>query len=258
MEHEEQTIRSFISRQKRERYLTFISRPQTRNKFTHALAHFRDIDSRYKRPITPSRQNPKEIARILEAKGAGHVCYVISEHPALDGRELPLGEALESIVGRGLGSIISCIPGRLAFIETEDERFVLERQKEPPKPNLLIRFIAPAIDSDSRVREGVFMAAYRLRDEGDLASYERDQLRSHLEWFEEHLPVPPPLRERRNRRAVSWFKCDSKESISRIWALVHMLEEHGVMIDKITTERPGHVTYEDKFQVVAMPVSAID
>jgi hypothetical protein len=35
-------------------------------------------------------------------------------------------EALKQIVGRGMGTVPSCIPGRLAFVETEDERFILE------------------------------------------------------------------------------------------------------------------------------------
>jgi hypothetical protein len=206
VQHEEQTIRSFVSRQKRERYLSFVSRPQTRTKFTHALAHFRDIDSRYKIPIPPSKQSPNGIARILEAKGAASLCYVISEHPGLDARELPLKEALETIVGRGMGTIISCIPGRLAFIETEDERFILEREKAPLKPRQLIRFIAPLTDSDSGRQEGVFMAACRLRDEGDMPSYQRELLRSYLEWLNENLPAPPPLSHAHNHRAISSFK----------------------------------------------------
>jgi hypothetical protein len=253
VQHEEQTIRSFVSRQKRGRYLTFVSHSKTRSKFTHTLAHFRDIDPSCKRLIPPSKQNPKEIARILAAKGAGALCYVITEHPEFDGQELPLMDALEEIVGRGMGTILSCIPGRLAFMETEDERFILEKLKPPTRPKLCVRFIAPHIDSDSGVREGIFVAAYRLRDEGDMPPYQRDQLRSLLEWFSEHLPVPTPLENARNRTAISWFRCDSKDSISRVWSLVHILEDHGIVVDKITTENPGQVIYEDRWQVVAKP-----
>jgi hypothetical protein len=38
--------------------------------------------------------------------------------------------------------------------------------------------------------------------------------------------------------------------------MIHILEEHGIVIDKITTERPGHVIYEDQWQVVAIPLDA--
>jgi hypothetical protein len=253
MRHEYQTIRSFITRQKRTRYLELVSNPATRTKFTHALAHFRDVDQRCKFLIPPSKQNPKEIQRILAAKGAFGFCYVITEHPELDGKELPLAEALETIVGRGIGAILSCIPGRLAFMETEDERFILEKERVEAGPEKCVRFITHLIDSDSRVREGIFVAAYKLRDEGDIPTYAREELRSHLQWFNDHLPLPEPLRDRKNERAISWFKTQSQECISRVWSVVQILEENGIAITKITTEDPGHVIYEDDFQIVARP-----
>lgn len=47
----------------------------------------------------------------------------------LDGRELPLGRALEAIIGMGDGAFVSCIPGRLGFYEYEDTQssYLLER-----------------------------------------------------------------------------------------------------------------------------------
>lgn len=256
MRHEYQTIRSFVSRQKRARYLEFISDPATRTKFTHALAHFRDVDARCKFPIPPSKQNPKEIQRILAAKGAFGLCYLITEHPELDGRDLPISDALEAVVGRGMGAILSCIPGRLAFMETEDERFILEKERVEAGPERCVRFITPLTDSDSRVKEGLFVAAYRLRDQGDIAKYEREELRSHLQWFSGNLPVPTVLAERGNEGAISWFKSQSKECISRVWSVVHILKENGIVITKITTDNPGYVIYEDDFQIVAWPSGA--
>ena len=243
-------------RSKRERYLGFVSDPKTRTRFTHALAHFRDIDPTCIRSIPPSRQTAREIGRILQTKGSYGVCYVITEHPDLDGRDLPLSDALNEVVGRGIGAILSCLPGQLAFMETEDERFILEKDKKPLRPPLCVRFIASQIDADSRVKEGIFVAAYRLRDEGDIPSYQRQELRSQLQWFSEHLPLPPPLLEPRNARAISWFKSESKECISRVWSVVHLLEENGIVISKITTEDPGYLVYEDAYQVVAWPSGA--
>ncbi len=226
--------------------------PKTRTKFTRALAHFRDIDPGCKRAVLPSLQSPKGIEQILIAKGAPAVCYLIAEHPKMDGRELPLTEALEETVGSGMGAILSCIPGQLAFIETEDERFILEKLKKPLRPRQCVRFIASKIDPDSRVEEGIFSAAVRLRDEGP--RYQREELRSQLDWFNQHLPEPAPLNHPRNKRAISWFKCESKDCITRIWSVVHILEENGVRIEKITADHPpGNVIYEDEWQVVAKP-----
>src|SRR6478735_7445667 len=50
----------------------------------------------------------------------------------IEGKEMPLSSALEHIVGLGMPSIISCIPGKLAYFESEQgygasPRYVLKR-----------------------------------------------------------------------------------------------------------------------------------
>jgi hypothetical protein len=62
-------------------------------------------------------------------KGAPDTCYVISEDDDLDGKEMPLAEALKTIIGRGIGTFLSCVPGRLAYFEDEECRWILERKK---------------------------------------------------------------------------------------------------------------------------------
>jgi hypothetical protein len=54
---------------------------------------------------------------------------LLAEDPALDGREFPLEEALNAVVGRGMGAFVSCLRGRLAYFEGEEpgERYLLER-----------------------------------------------------------------------------------------------------------------------------------
>jgi hypothetical protein len=47
VEHERATIKSFISRDKQERFLTFVSKPKSRKKLTQELAHFRWFDPRF-------------------------------------------------------------------------------------------------------------------------------------------------------------------------------------------------------------------
>lgn len=251
--HEVETIRSFIVRRKRERYLEFVSNPKTRAKLTHQLAHFKDIDPACKRSIIPSLQNPRGIAKLLIARGAPGYCYLISEDPRLDGRELQLSEALDEIVGSGMGAILSCVAGRLAFIETEDERFILEKQKKQLRPRQRIRFVATVIDHDSGARQGIFQVAYRLRDDWDVPEHHRMELRDLLGWFNDHLPVPELLSEPRHKSALSWFKPESKASITRVWSIVRILQQNGVVINKIRTGNPGLVIYEDEWQIVAKP-----
>ena len=130
MNHEEELIRSFFTPTKRQRYLDFVSKPKTRQKFLLELAHFKSLDPRYLLTIPPNKQHPKDIALILTQKGAPPLCWVTSEDSRLDGKEMPLLEALGDVVGRQMGTFLSCIPGRLAYFEGEDmgARWILERR----------------------------------------------------------------------------------------------------------------------------------
>ncbi len=138
VEHEQATIRAFISPDKQERFLTFLSKPKNRKKLTGELAHFRWFDPRFAAAI-PWKVDPKlgvwerhlqgiaNIQGLLKSKGAGKTCWAISEDPNLDGKELALESALEEVVGKGMGTILSCIPGRLALFEGEDQQLLLSK-----------------------------------------------------------------------------------------------------------------------------------
>ena len=67
---------------------------------------------------------------MLRARGAPPNCYVLSAGD-LDGREVPLRDALDAICGSGNGAFLSCIPGRLGFYEYEDIKsaYLLARQQ---------------------------------------------------------------------------------------------------------------------------------
>ena len=126
---EEQLLARFIARTKRERYVEMISRPKKRPNFLRELAHFNALDPRYLISIPPSQQYPEQIASILTQKGAPRKCWVTSEDADLDGREMPLLHAMKRVVGRQMGTFLSCIPGRLAYFESEEAGFcwILER-----------------------------------------------------------------------------------------------------------------------------------
>jgi hypothetical protein len=59
------------------------------------------------------------LARILRAEGAGDMCVIVAEDADLDGRELPLDEALLRVLDDHYGALISCVPGRLAVYSDE-------------------------------------------------------------------------------------------------------------------------------------------
>jgi hypothetical protein len=137
-EHELATVRAFVVRGRQERLSSFLVSPKNRGKFTRELAHFRWFDERYV-TVAPWKVDPnlklwdrhvqgvENICRLLRSKGAGKTCWVISEDSKLDGQELQLESALESVIGRGMGTILSFIPGKLAYFEGEDESLLLAR-----------------------------------------------------------------------------------------------------------------------------------
>jgi hypothetical protein len=127
--HEEMFARNFINPKKRDRYLSLLDTSKGRSKIAHVLDHCEDIDRRYANQVPVNQQNPNAIEKMLRQKGAPEVCHVMSTNPEIDEKEMPLGEALKKTIGMGMGTLISCIPGRLAYFEYEDagERYVLER-----------------------------------------------------------------------------------------------------------------------------------
>jgi hypothetical protein len=127
MNHEEALIKAFIDPNRTERYLEFIASPKKRVKLIKELAHFKALNPVFMVQIPTNQRNASAIIELLKAKGAGPKCWVISENAKLDGRETDLETAVKETVGYQMGTLISCVPGRLAYFEDEDGRYILER-----------------------------------------------------------------------------------------------------------------------------------
>src|SRR5215471_8695998 len=127
MNHEQELVKAFILPVRQERYLEFLSSPQKRPKFVAQLAHFKHLNPKFAFNIRGNQQNPASLLRLLVGKGAGPKCWVMSEESDLDAREMELAVALEEVVGRQMGTFLSCIPGKLAYFEDEAGRYILER-----------------------------------------------------------------------------------------------------------------------------------
>jgi hypothetical protein len=125
-----------------------------------------------------------------------------------------------------------------------------------------IRFIAAAKDETSGVRGGLFSVAYDVARDPDTPAHITEAMWEQIRWFEVHLPQPERFTStrskgwyRREGRAISWFKPEAAEAISRARVLAGLLDSCGVFISVVTTIRPGVVTYEDALQIVAEPFS---
>ena len=129
MDHAEAAIRAFAAPERAPRYLALLASKHGRAKLRAQMAHAFRLDLRYATRISGAEASPEAIGSKLRALGAPESCHCLSEDSELDGRDMLLDEALAATIGRGMGTLISCVPGALAYYEAEDvnERFVLQR-----------------------------------------------------------------------------------------------------------------------------------
>lgn len=122
---EETLIRAFIAAERRPRWLEFLRSEKKRARFLDRLNHCRDFDPRFVE-VQPSNA---DVAGILTARDAPTVCHVISAAEDIDGRTMQLSEAVVAAEQAGWGTLIGCIPGRLAYFYDEcgERRFLLAR-----------------------------------------------------------------------------------------------------------------------------------
>ena len=134
-----------------------------------------------------------------------------------------------------------------------------------------IRFAGTAIDATSQQPGGVFQMAYQLRRQGGCPEPLLAALAAQLRWFSSHLAQPRRFSHHRHgfRRsahgdwvrepiAISWFKPEASVHLRRIRELVAILQSSALVVRELRTRRPGHITYEDRAQIVAVPFSDLD
>ncbi len=117
LSEETHLISTFVSGAKRKHLIEILANPKRRTRATATLAHFHDFDPSAVVPLAGDAQTPAAIESELKRRGAGESCYLISENRTIDGKHLPLKLALEKVVGQGLGTLLSCVPGELAYYE---------------------------------------------------------------------------------------------------------------------------------------------
>jgi hypothetical protein len=124
----------------------------------------------------------------------------------------------------------------------------------------LLRFVLMRSHPDTGVEEGIFGAAYELRDSVLAPLSDRRLLDGLLSWFETNLAAPARFNRtkskgyyRRKTAGVAWLKPTAGEHIAKMRELIVILEENGYRVSQITTKAPGYVVFEDDHQVVAEP-----
>lgn len=130
MNEEAALIGVFVNGVKRKHLIEILANPKRRARATATLAHFGDFDASTVAVHGEDLPTPDAIEGALRGRGAGDRCHVISENRAIDGKTLPLTLALQKVVGHGMGTLLSCVPGELAYYEGQDpaDRCILARR----------------------------------------------------------------------------------------------------------------------------------
>src|SRR4051794_34761676 len=109
---EEATIRSFMDSARRDRFLTLLASAKRRSSAIGLFNHFRYWDQRFAREL----HSTEDAVAILRKEGAGEICHLISDSRELDGRDLPLAQAVVEADALSFATIICCTPaGKLAM-----------------------------------------------------------------------------------------------------------------------------------------------
>jgi hypothetical protein len=130
MEVEETTFRAFLRHGRAERYVS-LARKSRKTKLRENLYQVdAAIDRRYVLVVGTEDANPSAVCRLLRHYGAPASCHVISADTNLDGQELDLEEALAEVFDFSQATIISCIPGKLAYFEGDwHTHWILKRTR---------------------------------------------------------------------------------------------------------------------------------
>jgi hypothetical protein len=130
-EHEDKFIASFIVKEKQDRYRFLLGSPDSkrRDQCLNRLNHCSDLNEKY---VSWLPRNADVVALLRQA-GSPKQVYLMACSSTLDGKTMPLDEAIQLIPeDRGWGTIVSCIPGKLAYYYDEEglRRAILRREPE--------------------------------------------------------------------------------------------------------------------------------
>lgn len=118
---EQTLIKLFVVKDKQERYLTFLAKDKTRNKFINQLYHFNDFNWKLFREIPGSENERQTIAFRVQSNKNISTCYVISTDQEYDRKLLSVDEAIENLIG---------IEGTILIFGDAD---IIYYEGEPPK-----------------------------------------------------------------------------------------------------------------------------
>ena len=113
-ESERAFVNAFVEAKRRSRWLSRLA-GKGRSAQLDRLNHFRDLDVSLMRRL----DGEGDVKRLLRSLGAPDDCLIMSDCSDIDGVMCSLEEALRVAQDCYWGTVILCVPGRLAFFKDE-------------------------------------------------------------------------------------------------------------------------------------------
>ena len=109
---------------------------------------------------------------------------------------------------------------------------------------------------------GIFALANGLAHAGTLSAGEHAWWAAANAWYDAAYPDPglsdPTLFDRCIHPAVScWFKASATDLLAQVPGYLALLERYGVAWQRVDSEDPGRVLYDDAHQVVVAPHASL-
>lgn len=121
---------------------------------------------------------------------------------------------------------------------------------------MYIRFQSPH-PGKRGVHTGVFGLANGLGRSGALNAEEHATWRAGNDWYDAAYPDPttsdPSVYDQSiNPQATAWFKNTATHLLERIPEYLELLQAHGVECERVDSDAPGRIIYEDEVQIVVV------
>lgn len=130
-QQEDEFVRTFIVRERRERYRFLLANGKRRREILVRLNHSLDFIPSLARQIPGGQHNEEGVVALLNDRGVrdSDDVYVISDVPELDVQTLPMRQAVHQALDSEFGTVVCCLPGRLAYYrpESPESGYLLEK-----------------------------------------------------------------------------------------------------------------------------------
>ncbi len=109
---------------------------------------------------------------------------------------------------------------------------------------MLLRFVVGQLAPDLGGRQGLFQAAFALKQMGTLPAIDHDTLRRCLAWFGRSPQSQTRLElsncPDRQPQAICWLKDSAVTHNAKIREYGLVLERNGLLVEELRTTRPGY------------------